>query len=102
MQKEIKIGEFLDLFQDEIFECIGRFSVNQAIQQRSIRNDDFDLTVKAPNSIVLLAVLGALGAYAGGAPAMRAALRVTFWGILEMALTAGVGRMFGAVTLNIP
>jgi VIT1/CCC1 family predicted Fe2+/Mn2+ transporter len=50
------------------------------------------------NSIVLLAVLGALGAYAGGAPATRAALRVTFWGILAMALTAGVGRLFGAVT----
>ena len=49
------------------------------------------------NSIVLLAGLGALGAYAGGAPALRAALRVTFWGALAMALTAGVGHLFGAV-----
>ncbi len=48
-------------------------------------------------SLFFLALLGALGARAGGAPMGRAALRVTFWGALAMALTAGVGRMFGAV-----
>lgn len=48
-------------------------------------------------SILLLACLGALGAYAGGAPILKAALRVTFWGALAMALTAGVGTLFGAV-----
>jgi len=48
-------------------------------------------------SILLLAVLGALGAYVGGAPAIKAALRVAFWGVLAMALTAGVGALFGAV-----
>ena len=49
------------------------------------------------SSILLLALLGGLGAYAGGAPVARAALRVTFWGALAMALTAGVGALFGAV-----
>jgi VIT1/CCC1 family predicted Fe2+/Mn2+ transporter len=47
-------------------------------------------------SLCFLALLGGLGAYAGGAPASRAALRVTFWGALAMALTAGVGTLFGA------
>lgn len=49
------------------------------------------------SSILLLALLGGLGAYTGGAPVARAALRVTFWGALAMALTAGVGALFGAV-----
>jgi vacuolar iron transporter family protein len=48
-------------------------------------------------SIVLLALLGGLGARAGGAPMTKAAVRVTFWGALAMALTAGVGALFGAV-----
>ena len=48
-------------------------------------------------SILFLGLLGGFGAYAGGAPLMKSALRVTFWGALAMALTAGVGAMFGAV-----
>ena len=47
-------------------------------------------------SIVFLALLGGFGAHAGGAPVVKAAFRVTFWGVLAMALTAGVGAMFGA------
>lgn len=49
------------------------------------------------SSILLLALLGGFGAHAGGAPVTKAALRVTFWGALAMALTAGVGALFGAV-----
>lgn len=48
-------------------------------------------------SVLLLALLGGFGAHAGGAPVLKAALRVTFWGALAMALTAGVGALFGAV-----
>ena len=48
-------------------------------------------------SLVFLAVLGALGAQAGGAPIWRATLRVTFWGTLAMALTAGIGTLVGTV-----
>ena len=44
-----------------------------------------------------LAVLGAFGAKAGGAPLMRSVLRVAFWGAFAMALTAGIGRLFGTV-----
>ena len=39
--------------------------------------------------------LGALGAWAGGAPIIRPALRVGFWGALAMAVTAGIGALIG-------
>jgi VIT1/CCC1 family predicted Fe2+/Mn2+ transporter len=48
-------------------------------------------------SLAFLALLGAVGARAGGAPVARAVLRVTFWGAAAMAVTAGVGKLFGAV-----
>ena len=47
-------------------------------------------------SLVSLFGLGALSAWVGGAPAMRATLRVTFWGALAMVLTAAAGWLFGA------
>jgi vacuolar iron transporter family protein len=47
-------------------------------------------------SLAFLALLGAIGARAGGANVLRATARVTFWGALAMALTAGVGAVFGA------
>lgn len=47
-------------------------------------------------SLLCLVLLGALGAKAGGAPVVRSIIRVTFWGALAMALTAGVGSLFGA------
>jgi VIT1/CCC1 family predicted Fe2+/Mn2+ transporter len=46
-------------------------------------------------SLLFLALLGALAARAGGARVMMGALRVTFWGALAMAVTAGVGWLFG-------
>lgn len=46
-------------------------------------------------SLVFLALLGSLAARTGGAPVISAASRVTFWGALAMALTAGVGALFG-------
>ncbi len=48
-------------------------------------------------TLVVLAVLGALGAYTGGAPLWKGALRVLVWGALAMAVTAGVGALFGTV-----
>jgi VIT1/CCC1 family predicted Fe2+/Mn2+ transporter len=46
-------------------------------------------------ALVFLAVLGALAARAGGASLVAGAWRVTFWGALAMAITAGVGALFG-------
>ncbi|MDH5356367.1 MAG: VIT family protein [Gammaproteobacteria bacterium] len=49
----------------------------------------------AASSLVFLALLGGIAAKAGGASIKTGAIRVTFWGALAMALTAGVGRLFG-------
>ena len=49
----------------------------------------------AASSLVFLATLGALAARTGGAPVLASAFRVTFWGALAMAVTAGVGALFG-------
>ncbi|PBB22304.1 MULTISPECIES: VIT family protein [unclassified Mesorhizobium] len=46
-------------------------------------------------SLLFLALLGAIGAKAGGANILRATLRVTFWGAFAMALTAGIGALVG-------
>jgi len=50
------------------------------------------------SSLVLLVVLGSLAARLGGAPMLRGAARVAFWGAVAMASTALVGRLFGTVT----
>ena len=52
--------------------------------------------VVSGSSLFFLALLGALAARAGGAPVWKSIARVTFWGALAMALTAGVGALFGA------
>jgi len=46
-------------------------------------------------ALAFLVALGALGAWAGGAPVVRPALRVGFWGALAMAVTAGIGALVG-------
>jgi VIT1/CCC1 family predicted Fe2+/Mn2+ transporter len=48
-------------------------------------------------SLGFLALLGAIGAKTGGANVLRATARVTFWGTLAMALTAGIGKLFGTI-----
>jgi VIT1/CCC1 family predicted Fe2+/Mn2+ transporter len=51
--------------------------------------------VVAGMSLGFLALLGAIGARAGGADPWRATVRVAFWGAFAMALTAGIGAVFG-------
>ncbi len=53
------------------------------------------ITAVALLSLVFLAALGGIAARTGGAPILRACIRVTFWGALAMTITAGVGRSFG-------
>jgi VIT1/CCC1 family predicted Fe2+/Mn2+ transporter len=52
-------------------------------------------TVTFGVSLALLIALGALGARLGGARILPAALRVGFWGVVAMGVTALIGRMFG-------
>jgi vacuolar iron transporter family protein len=53
------------------------------------------IVVVSGSSLVFLAILGGLAARVGGARVSVGAARVTFWGALAMALTAGVGAIFG-------
>ncbi len=55
------------------------------------------LLVVAASSLVALAVLGALAAFAGGPSLLTSAARVTFWGAIGMSATALIGRLVGAV-----
>ena len=48
-------------------------------------------------SLAILAVLGTIGAKAGGANIVKPTIRVTFWGALAMGVTAGIGAIFGTV-----
>jgi len=49
------------------------------------------------SALATLSLLGLLGARAGGADVMKSVLKVTLWGALALAVTAGIGRMFGTV-----
>jgi VIT1/CCC1 family predicted Fe2+/Mn2+ transporter len=53
--------------------------------------------VVAVGSLVFLAVLGVVGAWAGGANIFKAMIRVVFWGAIAMGVTAGIGKLFGVV-----
>ena len=53
------------------------------------------IPVVSAGSLVFLAALGTLGGKAGGADLLKPAVRVTFWGAFAMALTAGIGAVFG-------
>lgn len=54
------------------------------------------IALVSAGSLICLAVLGAVAAHAGGASVLRGAVRVTFWSALALAVTATVGRLFGA------
>lgn len=56
------------------------------------------IMIVSVGSLLCLAVLGAVAAHAGGASRWRGAVRVTFWSALALAITAGVGRLFGTTT----
>ena len=55
------------------------------------------IPVVAVASLASLASLGAVSAWAGGASPLKAAVRVTLWGVLAMAATAGIGALVGKV-----
>jgi VIT1/CCC1 family predicted Fe2+/Mn2+ transporter len=55
------------------------------------------IPIVSGTSLVLLTILGGFAARAGGAGVTAGAIRVTFWGALAMAVTAGVGALFGTV-----
>ncbi|WP_338424173.1 VIT1/CCC1 transporter family protein [Sphingopyxis kveilinensis] len=73
------------------------FSVGAALPLATVlldRGSSLPWTVSAA-SLVFLAILGALGAWAGQAPMVRAVVRVTFWGAFAMAATIAIGSLMG-------
>lgn len=81
------------------FASAGTFSVGAAMPLLSVLLSPGSTlaAVVTGTSLAFLAILGGLAARAGGARATVGAVRVTFWGALAMALTYGVGALFGAV-----
>lgn len=81
------------------FSSAGSFAVGAALPLLTVFLVPESKLVVAVSglSLIFLAALGVLAARAGGAPVLKSAFRVTFWGALAMALTAGVGALFGTV-----
>jgi VIT1/CCC1 family predicted Fe2+/Mn2+ transporter len=81
------------------FTSAATFSVGAAMPLVTVILSPEDLVLSSVSiaSLVFLATLGAIGAHAGGAPVLRATLRVTFWGALAIAITAGIGKLFGTI-----
>jgi len=79
------------------FASACSFSAGAAVPLLAIALTPASLLIPtvAAASLVALAVLGGLAAWVGGAPIAPGAIRVTFWGALAMAVTAGVGMLFG-------
>jgi VIT1/CCC1 family predicted Fe2+/Mn2+ transporter len=77
----------------------GTFSVGAAapLALAFISPSRWIIPAVAAGSLVFLAALGAIGAKAGGASIVKPTIRVTFWGALAMAVTAGIGAIFGTV-----
>ena len=77
--------------------AVGLYIMSHVIGAEENRSPPVDQTQVV--SVVPLALLGAVGARLGGAPAGRAALRVTVGGALAMGLTALIGQLMGATGL---
>lgn len=77
----------------------GTFAIGAAVPLLTVLLVSTNKVIPAVigTSFLLLALLGGFGAHAGGAPVLKATLRVAIWGSLAMALTAGVGALFGTV-----
>jgi len=79
------------------FTSAATFSVGAALPLLMVLITPTRFLVAAVSvaSLLFLSLLGAIGARAGGADVIKATTRVTFWGAFAMALTAGVGAIFG-------
>lgn len=97
---ELGISEIMTArpLQAAMFSAVA-FSLGAALPLAVTWFSPFSLMISfvAVSSLVFLAVLGAVAAKAGGAGMLRGSLRVLFWGAIAMAVTAGVGKLFGAV-----
>lgn len=81
------------------FASAGSFAVGAAVPlvATAIAAPHAIVPVVTATALVCLAALGGLAARTGGAPVIAGVVRVLFWGALAMALTSGVGALFGTV-----
>jgi VIT1/CCC1 family predicted Fe2+/Mn2+ transporter len=81
------------------FVSAGTFAVGAAMPVLTVllATDRSRIPVVALMSLIFLALLGGVGAHAGGASVRTGAIRVTFWGAMAMAMTAAIGALFGTV-----
>jgi vacuolar iron transporter family protein len=81
------------------FASAGTFAVGAALPLLTllVAPVEYRIPTVALVSLWCLATLGGIAAVVGGASAVTGAIRVTFWGALAMAITAGVGALFGAI-----
>jgi vacuolar iron transporter family protein len=103
-----ELGTNIDFEREELADIYVRRGVDQELARQVARQlmakdalaaharDELVLVVSA-SSLGFLGLLGAIGARAGGANVLKATVRVTFWGAMAMALTAGIGAVFGTV-----
>ncbi len=80
------IYSFLQL--DQLFLLLGNLTTLEAAPL---------IATVGTMSLFSLVLLGGISAYTGGSSVLRATSRITFWGVLAMIVTAGVGILFGAV-----
>jgi vacuolar iron transporter family protein len=77
----------------------GMFTLGAAMPLTAtlVASESHIIAVVAGISLISLVLLGALAAFLGGANIMIGVLRVTFWGVLAMVITAAVGHLFGVM-----
>ncbi|MDD5276265.1 MAG: VIT family protein [Methylovulum sp.] len=81
------------------FASAGTFAVGAALPLLTVLvvPEPVLVPVVSGGAIIFLALLGIVSARVGGAPIIKSAVRVVFWGALALGLTAGVGALFGTV-----
>ena len=94
------VGALLPLLMVLCFPYLPLEYIKPLIQ--SLTQADFVplITIVGGGSLLSLMLLGGVSAKTGGASALTAISRVTFWGALSMALTAGIGLLFGTVSAS--
>jgi len=92
------LGALLPLVMVMIFPYLPLAHVNQLIIDVTASDTMPVIVTVGTVSLLSLMSLGGFSALAGGSSVYTAVARVTFWGMLSMGITAGVGLLFGAVS----
>jgi vacuolar iron transporter family protein len=92
------LGASLPLLMVILFPTLPLAHINQVVIDTTGSDTTPLIATVGCISLLSLMLLGGLSAYTGGASVLAAIARVTFWGMLSMTLTAGVGLLFGTVS----